>query len=176
MAVWRFWFEEGGPARWFRKDPAFDEAIRTRFGALPDAALAGDLDGWRTEPRSALARVLVLDQFPRNLYRGEARMFRYDAAALAAADQLLHDGLEATLGVDERCFVYLPYEHAEDLAHQDRAVALFTALGHPEYLKFAHAHRDIIVRFGRFPHRNAALGREGTPEEVAFLSQPGSSF
>jgi uncharacterized protein (DUF924 family) len=176
MAVWRFWFEEGPKERWFRKDPEFDAEIGRRFADLPEAALRGELDSWWETPRGALALVLVLDQFPRNLFRGEDRAFRYDAAARAVADRVVKAGLDSALTLDERVFLYLPFEHSEALADQDRAIELFTALGDANYLRYAHAHRDIVVRFGRFPHRNAALGRPSTPEEAEFLTQPGSSF
>ncbi len=176
MDVWRFWFEEGPKERWFQKNPDFDRAIAERFGSLPDAALSGVLSHWTSTPRGALAQVLVLDQFPRNLFRGEARMFQYDAAARAAAADLIAAGHDQGMTVDERCFAYLPFEHSEALDDQDRAIVLFTDLGNPNYLKYAHAHRDIIVRYGRFPHRNAALGRESTPEERVYLATPGAGF
>lgn len=181
-AVLDFWF--GPPPRapraeWFRKDPAFDETIRARFGDLVDAALAGRLH-W---PGSAggLAQILVLDQFPRNLFRGQARAFAGDARALALASALIDDGSHLVLHPLERWFVYLPLEHAEDLVQQDRCVALFEALAaeHPSMagaLDYAERHREVIRRFGRFPHRNAALERVSTPEELAYLATPGSGF
>jgi uncharacterized protein (DUF924 family) len=181
-AVLDFWF--GPPplapkAAWFRKDPAFDETIRTRFSAVVEEALAGGLD-W-PGPRGTLARILVLDQFPRNLFRGQARAFAGDARALALALGLIDSGEHLALHPLERWFVYLPLEHAEDLPMQDRSVALFTALGAEapamaDALDYAVRHRDVIQRFGRFPHRNPALGRASTAGELAYLTTPGSGF
>ena len=181
-AVLEFWF--GPPplapkAAWFRKDPAFDELIRTRFGALVEDALANGLD-W-PQPRGTLAQILVLDQFPRNLFRGQARAFAGDARALDLALGLIGSGGHLALQPIERWFVYLPLEHAEDLALQDRSVTLFTALcaeapSMADALDYAVRHRDVIQRFGRFPHRNPALGRASTPDELAYLTTPGSGF
>lgn len=185
--VLAFWFGEPGTpghgrprAEWFRKDPAFDGEIRRRFLALHASAALGERDGWRDDPGSLLALVVVLDQFSRNLYRDDPRAFSQDAAALDGAKLMVGRGWdEARLPV-ERQFCYLPFEHAEDLAMQDRSVALFSALeDHPEtkgLTEWAEKHRAIVRRFGRFPHRNAALGRDSTPEEIAFLREPGSSF
>jgi uncharacterized protein (DUF924 family) len=180
-AVLEFWF--GAPPiasrpEWFRKDPAFDEAIRSRFGALVDDAIAGRL-GWAAEHR--LAEILLLDQFPRNLFRGQARAFAGDARAVGLALALIDEGADAALHPLARWFVYLPLEHAEDLMLQDRSVALFAALAAAEpqmasALDYAERHRDVIRRFGRFPHRNEALGRASTPDELAYLATPGSGF
>ena len=169
---------------WFRKDPAFDESIRARFGPLVERALTLPADAppaWGAAPADVLAEILVLDQFPRNLYRGQARAFAGDARALALALALIGRGDDRRLRPLERLFAYLPLEHAEDLALQDRSVALFGALaagheGFGEVLDYAERHRDVIRRFGRFPHRNAALGRASTPAEVEYLAQPGSGF
>lgn len=186
--VLAFWFgrpadtDYGQPrAAWFRKDPAFDAAIRGRFLPTVEAALVGGLADWATTPAGALALLLVLDQFPRNLFRGEARAFAGDPQALALATTVVDRGWDAGLLPVQRAFVYLPFEHSEVLADQDRSVALFAALAaaHPAaagYLDYAHRHRDVIVRFGRFPHRNAALGRPSTPGETAYLALPGSGF
>jgi uncharacterized protein (DUF924 family) len=183
-----FWFGEPaerahGRAReaWFRKDPAFDDAIRSRFRGLPDEARAGGLDGWENGgDDGALALLLVCDQFPRNLFRGDARAFALDSRALALARRLVAQGRDARLRPVERAFVYLPFEHAESLADQREAVRLFGALrGDPDaggYLDWAVRHLDVIERFGRFPHRNQALGRVSTAQERAFLAQPGSRF
>ncbi len=184
-AVLGFWF--GDPpttearAEWFRKDPAFDTQIRERFGAALDAALQGGLRDWDATPQAALARIVVLDQFTRNAFRDTPRAFAGDALALAAAQSLVASGADRALGPWQRQFVYLPFEHAEDLAQQQRALALFGALAaeHPqtaELLVWAQKHHDIVARFGRFPHRNAILGRPSSAEEAAFLSQPGSRF
>jgi uncharacterized protein (DUF924 family) len=185
--VLAFWFGEPGSAdygkprpAWFRKDPAFDEEIRHRFLALHARAALGELERWHDDPDSLLALVVVLDQFSRNLYRGDPRAFSQDAAALACAQLALERGWDEARMPVERQFAYLPFEHAEDPAMQERSVALFTALeAFPEtkgLSVWAEKHRVIIRRFGRFPHRNAALGRPSTPEEVAFLEEPGSGF
>lgn len=158
---------------WFRKDPVFDAEIREQFLALWRDADAGILDLWRTAPESALAYVIVCDQFPRNMFRGEARAFATDARALAAARDFVGRNWHAGLPGVRQLFIYLPFEHSEEIADQHRSLELFA--GHPNY-DYAVKHWEIIRRFGRFPHRNAALGRATTPEEAAFLEQPGSSF
>ena len=182
-AVLDFWF--GTPLRtrpeWFRKDPAFDAAIRERFGALIEAALRGDIDAWAATPRGALAQIVVLDQFTRNAFRDGAGMVAGDARALAAARALCASGQDRALPGVMRQFVYLPFEHAETLADQQDALRHFAQLERDEpalagLLEWAQKHHDIVARFGRFPHRNAILGRTSTPEEVAFLKQPGSGF
>ena len=183
-----FWFlppdnRDYGQARgeWFRKDDAFDAHIRARFGALIDAAIEGGLRAWDATPHGALARLIVLDQFTRNVYRGTPRAFAGDAQALALAVALTQAGQDQQLPPMLRAFAYLPFEHAEDLAMQARAVELFQLLsqaqpGFDGMLDYAQRHQEVIARFGRFPHRNAMLGRSSTPEEVEFLRQPGSSF
>jgi uncharacterized protein (DUF924 family) len=177
-----FWFgapdspERGRPRKvWFRKSDAFDAEIRTRFSPLWEQALRGELERWRSTPLAALALVVVLDQFSRNIFRGTLRAFAGDPAALAAATSIIERGFDRLLSAQERTFVYLPFEHAEDLAAQRRSLALFQALD-PDDMEYARRHYEIIARFGRFPHRNAVLGRESTPEEIEFLKQPGSSF
>lgn len=183
-----FWFGRPGEPgygqprnEWFRKDKAFDEAIRSRF--LPDveAALAGHLTDWADSAQGLLALLILLDQFPRNLFRGNARMFAGDTQARQLAEQALAGGWDKKLSAVERVFVYLPLEHSEALADQERSVALFAALasehpGNDGFLDYAWRHHDVIARFGRFPHRNAALGRPSTPEETTYLAQPGSGF
>lgn len=180
-----FWFGSGtqrGKARpeWFRKDEKFDAEIRRRFAALHASAALGEREAWRAQPRSMLALVIVLDQFSRNLYRGDARAFSQDAHALACSREALARGDAATLLPVERQFLYLPFEHSEDPADQDRAVDLMRSLDAFDetrgLVEWAERHRAVIRRFGRFPHRNAALGRASTPEEAAFLKEPGSSF
>ncbi len=169
-------------AEWFRKDDAFDEAIRTRFGVLIEQAVAGGLRDWDQQgPSGILARILVLDQFTRNAWRGSAASFAGDSLALAAAESLVDHGADAGLLPVQRWFAYMPFEHAEDARMQERAVRLFTALaesepGYEGALDYAHRHRGVIARFGRFPHRNAILGRASTREELAYLAQPGSGF
>ncbi len=178
-----FWFGHTDATRdeWFRKDADFDRRIAQRFGGLVERAIAGELLEWRTHAEGALARILLLDQFTRNLHRGDARAFAGDALALAAASEMVAKGQDQTLPLVRRAFVYLPFEHAEQLGAQDDAIRLFSALADADpafenMLDYAHRHRDIIVRFGRFPHRNAALGRASTPDEAVFLQQPGSGF
>lgn len=166
---------------WFRKDEAFDAHIRARFGALIDAAIEGGLRAWEATPHGALARLIVLDQLTRNVYRGTPRAFAGDAQALALAVALTQAGQDRLLPPMLRAFAYLPFEHAEDLAMQARAVELFQLLsqaqpGFDGMLDYAQRHQEVIARYGRFPHRNAILGRPSTPEEVEFLRQPGSSF
>jgi uncharacterized protein (DUF924 family) len=186
--VLHFWF--GDPAtpasrrprtRWFEKDPAFDAECSRRFLALHERAAAGELRAWADEPHSALALLLLLDQFPRNLFRGTARAFATDAQARDVARHVLARGYDVALPPVWRWFMYLPFEHSEDIHDQRLAVSLFENLAPHDAdsrgaLDYARQHLDIIERFGRFPHRNAALGRESTPEEVAFLREPGSSF
>ena len=188
QAVLDFWFGAEGSAthgsartEWFAKDHAFDRAIVDGFGALIERALRGELDDWAHEPRSGLARILLLDQFTRNALRATPRAFAGDPQALAAASAMVGARLDEPLPPFMRAFVYMPFEHAENLAMQDEAVRLFTRLAatDPSFssmLDYAHKHRAVIERFGRFPHRNAILGRQSTAEEVEFLQQPGSSF
>ena len=184
-----FWFgapgtPEHGTQRqeWFRKDPAFDARIAQRFETLVERALDGGLRDWdEAGADAALARILVLDQFPRNIFRGSGRSFAGDALAQQAAQAMVAAGRDLELPPVRRWFVYLPYEHAETLPLQDEAVRLFSALVQAEptlsgVMDYVHRHRDIILRFGRFPHRNEWLGRASTPEELAFLKEPGSSF
>ena len=178
-----FWFGDGAAVRpeWFRKDPAFDDAVRTRFGALIEQAFDGRLDAWDAQPAAALARIVVLDQFPRNVFRDTPRAFAGDTRALAAAQALVARGDDRRLTPLQRWFAYLPFEHAEDRAAQAESMRLFGTLAaeHPsmaEPLEWARRHQVVIERFGRFPHRNAILGRISRPEEDAFLREPGSRF
>jgi uncharacterized protein (DUF924 family) len=154
--------------------------VRERFLGTHERAAAGDMAGWQAEPRSLLALIVVLDQFPRNIFRGTARAFATDARALAAAQRMVAANWDQGLLPVERMFVYLPFEHAEDAAMQARALELFDGLAaSPEVgdvIDYARRHQAVIARFGRFPHRNEILGRVSTPEELEFLSQPGSSF
>lgn len=189
-AVLDFWFlPAGDPAHnrfrrdWFRQSDAFDAAVGERFGALVDAALAGGLREWEATADGGLALILLLDQFTRNLFRGTARAFAGDAAALAAAQNLVASGRDKNLPPIRRWFVFMPFEHSESLLDQERSVALFAGLRREAQdaafdaaYDYAVRHRDIVERFGRFPHRNAPLGRASTPEEIEFLKQPGSSF
>ena len=188
QAVLDFWFgAPGSPtfgsdrAEWFRKDAAFDATIRARFGALIERGLRGELEDWSNAPASALAQVIVLDQFTRNAYRDTPRAFAGDARALAAARAMVGARQDEALAPFQRAFVYLPFEHAEGVEMQNEAVRLFTRLvatapDQASGLDYAQRHRAIIERFGRFPHRNRILGRQSTPEEEAFLLTPGSGF
>ncbi len=172
-----FWFAPGMAERWFRKDPAFDVEVRARLQAPHEAAVAGGYAAWAESPRGALALVILLDQVPRNLYRDDPRAFASDAAALRVARAAIERGDDKRLEQVERLFLYLPLEHSESLADQEDCVRLFGMLDeNPEWQDYAERHRDIIARFGRFPHRNAVLGRVCTPEEDEFLTRPGSSF
>jgi uncharacterized protein (DUF924 family) len=187
-AVLAFWFGESGSAEygsarkaWFIKDDGFDGEIRDRFGTLIERALRGELEAWAAAPAAALAQILLLDQFTRNAYRGTARSFAGDARALAAASRMVGARQDEALPAFMRGFVYLPFEHAEGLAMQDEAIRLFKRLcdeapGQSSMLDYAHRHRAVIERFGRFPHRNEILGRQSTAEEIAYLAQPGSGF
>lgn len=178
-----FWFgarnaPEFGASRdwWFRKSDATDAAIRSRFGADVEAALAGERDGWAASPRGALALILLLDQFTRNIFRESARAFAGDAQALSLARSLVDRGDNLKLAPVERWFSTMPFEHSEQLLDQYEALHLFEALaplGLPDALKWARLHFDVIKRFGRFPHRNAILGRESTPEEIEYLKRHG---
>jgi uncharacterized protein (DUF924 family) len=169
LAFWR----EAGPDRWYDRDEAFDSAIRTRFLPTYEAAAAGDLSGWETTADGALALLLVLDQFPRNMFRDDARAYAADPLARAVADRAIARGFDQQVDAGERSFFYLPFEHSEETADQARCLALHHALGDADSLKWAELHADIIARFGRFPHRNAVLGRETTPDEQTFLDGGG---
>jgi uncharacterized protein (DUF924 family) len=195
-AVLSFWFDELEPnglakkdvsARWYRKNPVFDEEIRTRFGELHERAAKGELDGWTKTPDGRLALVIVLDQFSRNLFRDDPKTYALDEKAQRIALEGIEQGLHRTLPSAKAQFLLMPLMHAENLELQNRCVDLFREVGEiatDEDAKsaangarqFAVGHRDIIARFGRFPHRNTIIGRASTPEEVEFLKQPGSSF
>ena len=195
VALLRFWFgddfdaatiAEGAERRWFAGGPAMDAECARRFGADLAAAARGELDHWAATPRGRLALVLLLDQLSRNVWRGTPAAFAQDAAARRLAAEAVERGLDRALTAPQRAFLYLPFEHGESLADQRRSVALFESLARevPERDRvafersadFARRHAAIIERFGRFPHRNAILGRESTAEELAFLAEPGSSF
>jgi uncharacterized protein (DUF924 family) len=170
LAYWR----DAGPAQWFRKDEAFDRDFRERFLAAHEAAARGDLDHWADTAEGALALLILLDQFPRNAFRGNPRMFATDARARDIARRAVASGHDARVGSDLRNFFYLPFQHSEDIADQRHGERLSAALGE-DALKWARLHREIIERFGRFPHRNALLGRDSTAEEQAFLDGGGFS-
>jgi uncharacterized protein (DUF924 family) len=172
-----FWFGELGPRQWFAKDAALDERIRERFGALHAHLVATQArEVELLGARATRAAVIVLDQFSRNLHRGSAQAFAADEIARQLAREAIACGEDARLSAEERLFLYLPFEHSEDLHDQDLSVRLQEQIGDADWIRYARAHRDLVARFGRFPHRNAALGRTSTPEELAALAQPGSSF
>ncbi|SER61975.1 Uncharacterized conserved protein, DUF924 family [Vreelandella subterranea] len=176
QAVLDFWFEALTPAQWFKKDPEMDQAIRERFGTLHAQAAQCECYAWRQTPRGRLAEIIVLDQFSRNIYRDDARAFATDTLALALAQEAVAAGADASLSSEQRAFLYMPYMHSESAAIHERAVALFNQPGLEKNFDFEVRHKAIIDRFGRYPHRNALLGRVSTDEELAFLKQPGSSF
>jgi len=171
-----FWFEILTPKDWYRPSERVDADIERRFRDTYDALKDGVPEGWLSTPRGVLAAILVLDQLPRNLFRGSRQAFATDAQALALAKRALAEGMDERLPPKRRAFLYLPFQHSEEAADQARSVGLFMALGNPVNLDYAIRHQDVVKRFGRFPHRNKVLGRESTPEEEAFLKQPGSSF
>jgi uncharacterized protein (DUF924 family) len=182
-AILDFWFgAEPGVRRrsWFAGDPGFDREIRDRFADDHRQARAGALDGWQGEAQGCLALILLLDQFPRNMYRGSPEAFAGDGRALAAARNALDRGFDAGMAPERRLFLYLPFEHSEALEDQRRSVALMEGFrdlqGYADVYEYALRHLRVIERFGRFPHRNAILGRLSTPEELEFLARPGSSF
>jgi len=174
--VLAFWFEESQPEQWFKTDAAFDAAVRSRFLELHKRLATPLREELHSDPQSALATVIVLDQMSRNMFRGTPLAYASDALALAIAQDAIARGVDRRLTEEQRIFLYLPFEHAEDRRTQARCVELMASLDDPELGQWAEAHRAIIDRFGRFPHRNAILGRTSTPEELQFLTQPGSSF
>jgi uncharacterized protein (DUF924 family) len=185
--VLEFWFgSENDPEygqfreEWFRKDPDFDATITARFAELYEEAAAGKLDGWREEAESCLALVIVLDQFPRNMFRGDGRTHAEDDRALSTSKYAVEHALDRELPAFQRMFLYMPFMHSESVEEQRRSVEMFERLagepGAPDVVSYAVAHRDIVERFGRFPHRNEILNRQTTPEEAEFLTTEGSSF
>ena len=178
--ILQFWFGDGSDPeherRWFAQDAGFDQACRNGFLADHERAARGELDCWKAEPSSALALVLLLDQFPRNIFRGMARAFATDSTALATAKEAIERGFDLALGPARRPFIYLPFQHSENLDDQHESVRLFRKLAADDpamagYVQYAEHHLEVIRRFGRFPHRNAVLGRASTPEEREFLQR-----
>ncbi len=169
LALWR----AAGPDKWFEKDPALDAEISARFLPTYEAATAGRLSAWEATADGALALLIVLDQFPRNMFRGQARIFAADALACEVADRAIAHGFDRLVPDSERQFFYLPFMHSETLADQERCLALSRQYDDSEFAKYAVIHADIIRRYGRFPHRNPMLGRATTPEEQAFLDGGG---
>jgi uncharacterized protein (DUF924 family) len=174
--ILHFWFEQIDRALWFKKDADFDQLLLERFGAIHAQASLGELSGWRDNAHGRLAEIIVLDQFSRNLYRDNAKAFAQDGMALVLAQEAVRIGADAELSAQQCVFLYMPYMHSESLQIHTNAVELFTRLGIQGNLDFELKHKAIIERFGRYPHRNKILGRESTPDEVAFLAQPGSGF
>lgn len=171
-----FWFEESGPEKWYKKDLDFDYEIRERFKHLMIDAAEGDLDDWADAPKTALALILLLDQFPRNAFRDTLKAFATDKKARGLTRLMLARDYLEEFDLTECVFTILPLEHSENAGDQALCVELIGALGNENYLKYAKAHQAIIERFGRFPHRNAILGRPNTPEEEEYLNEPGSGF
>lgn len=171
-----FWFTEAGPEAWWQKSKAFDDLVRRRFLPLYEQAIRGELWAWRSNARGRLAEIIVLDQFSRNMFRDTARAFEGDALALVLSQEAVRAGAGQYLERDERVFLYMPHMHSESVAVHAEAVRLFSEPGLEANLDFEYRHKAIIDRFGRYPHRNEALGRKSTVEELAFLKEPGSSF
>jgi uncharacterized protein (DUF924 family) len=169
LAFWR----GAGPEKWFKKDAAFDAEIASRFLATYERAVRGELSGWEATPEGALALVIVLDQFPRNMFRGDARTYAADAFACDITRRALARGFDRDVAAADRRFFYLPFMHSEELADQEHCVALARAYGDDEFTEYAEQHADIVRRFGRFPHRNAMLGRATTPAEQEYLDGGG---
>ena len=174
--ILEFWFIEHGPRDWFASNPDFDAKITKQFGDAYPSILAGKHHNWRETAEGRLAEIIVLDQFSRNLFRGTAKAFAADPIALSLAQEAIAVDADQALNQQQRWMLYLPFMHSESLAIHKIAIDLFTKLGLDQVLDYEIRHKDIIERFGRYPHRNAALGRQSTQEELAFLDQPGSSF
>ncbi len=174
--VLRFWFEEITPASWWKKDAAFDQRIQTQFASVHAQAVQGELCHWRKTPQGRLAEIIVIDQFSRNMFRDDPCAFLFDPIALVLAQEAVEAGALSTLPLNYRPFLLMPYMHSESSAIHEMAVPLFETEGMEGNLDFELRHKAIIDRFGRYPHRNAILGRESTAEEIEFLKEPGSSF
>ena len=174
--VLTFWFETLEPKDWFMKSDKVDADIKAGFRGVYDDAIKGGCDSWQASPDGILALIILLDQFPRNMFRDTAGMYQSDEQAMSVARHAIETGLDRQVADDRRIFVYLPFEHSESLDDQNLCYDLVATLSDESYLPYAEAHRRIIKRFGRFPHRNALLGRESTPEEIEFLKEEGSSF
>jgi uncharacterized protein (DUF924 family) len=169
--ILEFWFSEDVKSLWFNATPEFDDQLRNDYECTWDRACAGVYDHWAQEPNSALALVIVLDQFPLNMFRADARQYSTEAHARRIAAEAIDAGLDQQLSEEQKAFLYLPFMHSESLEDQDRSVALYEQAGLDTNLRYAHHHRDLVQRFGRFPHRNDALGRESTAEEIEYLKK-----
>jgi len=171
-----FWFQEIEPAKWWVKDHDFDQLIRDKFLSTYNRAKECELYAWRTSAKGRLAEVIILDQFPRNMFRGRALSFATDPLALALSQEAISIGADLELNSSEKSFLYMPFMHSESLEIHVQAVTLFKKCGNESNLKFELRHKEIIETYGRYPHRNDILGRESRPEELVFLTQPGSGF
>jgi uncharacterized protein (DUF924 family) len=176
QTILHFWFHESKPEQWWRVEPAFDQLIATRFALVHRQATQGELFGWRADISGRLAEIIVLDQFSRNMFRGHRRAFEADAVALVLAQEAVATGADMSLSEEQRVFLYMPYMHSESRAIHKAAEQLFLKRAPKDNYEFELRHKAIIDRFGRYPHRNLALGRDSTPEELAFLKEPGSRF
>ncbi|QIB50623.1 DUF924 family protein [Pseudomonas sp. OIL-1] len=174
--VLNFWFNELKPAMWWKKDPQLDRLIVDRFGAVHGQATRGELFSWRESAEGRLAEIIVLDQFSRNIYRDRPQAFAWDGMALVLAQEAIAAGADRELPVEQRGFMYMPFMHSESLVLHEQAMRLFSTEGLETSFRVEQRHKEILERFGRYPHRNAALGRPSTDAEIAFLKQPGSSF
>ncbi len=174
--ILKFWFEELQPSQWWKKDEQLDRLITERFAEVHHRATLCELYGWRKDAHGRLAEVIVLDQFSRNMFRGDPRSFAHDAIALALAQEAVSIGADQSLNATERSFLYMPFMHSESLPIHEVATELFLNNGNQNSFDFELKHKVIIERFGRYPHRNSILGRDSTPEEIEFLKQPGSGF
>lgn len=171
-----FWFEESEASQWFKKDLAFDNLIKERFSEIHSQVAQGEKSAWRKSINGRLAEIIVLDQFSRNLFRGDARAFAYDGMALVLTQEAIATGKLGHLTTEQRAFIYMPLMHSESLVIHEEALKRFAEKGLEQNLAFELKHRDILARFGRYPHRNDSLGRPSTAAEIAFLKEPGSSF
>lgn len=174
--VLKFWFEELTPADWFRKNPTLDQKIHHLFYKTHQRVEAGETETWRRSPEGALAEIIVLDQFSRNMFRDTPQSFHYDSMALTLSQRAIELSMDHELPFDQRKFIYMPFMHSESAVIHQHAERLFKDLGDEDTLRFERLHKDIIDRFGRYPHRNKVLGRSSTPEEIEFLKQENSSF
>ncbi|MFL0797423.1 MAG: DUF924 domain-containing protein [Cellvibrionaceae bacterium] len=172
----QFWFQDIAPAQWWQKSDEFDREIEHRFGELHMQATRGELFAWRQTAKGRLAEIIVLDQFSRNIFRDKPQAFAFDGMALVLSQEAVALGMDAQLSLIERSFLYMPYMHSESLSVHDEAIKLFDVPGLENNYQFEIKHREIIEKFGRYPHRNVILGRDSTVEEIEFLKQPGSSF
>ncbi len=176
QSVLQFWFQEIPPAKWWKVDPEFDQLIAARFSEVHRRAIQSELFEWRADPKGRLAEVIVLDQFSRNIHRGNGLAFAADPLALALAQEAVASKADLALSAEERVFLYMPYMHSESKVMHEVAERLFRENGIQSNHDFELRHKAIIDRFGRYPHRNAMLGRQSSEEELAFLTEPGSSF